>query len=122
MPIGVVLPRDTEAIVQTIELAHRYGAPVLYPTVRQAPKDALILTDGFSCQTQIEQGADRQALHLAEVLKMALREGSKGPAGDYPEQGYVTRDYPRSVLGLIALAGAGAALVGGALAWALRRK
>jgi FAD/FMN-containing dehydrogenase len=29
VPIGVVLPRDIEAIVQTVEIARRYGAPVL---------------------------------------------------------------------------------------------
>ncbi|HEX6780323.1 MAG TPA: FAD-linked oxidase C-terminal domain-containing protein, partial [Ktedonobacterales bacterium] len=104
------------------EVAVKCGERVLYPAVRQAPKDALIITDGFSCRTQIEQGTDRQALHLAEVIKMAMHEGSKGPAGDYPERGYVTKDYPRSLPGLVALAGAGLALVAGALAWRLSRR
>jgi FAD/FMN-containing dehydrogenase/Fe-S oxidoreductase len=104
------------------EVSVKCGERVLYPAVRQAPKDALIITDGFSCRTQIEQGTDRRALHLAEVIKMARQEGGKGPAGDYPEQGYVTKDYPSSLLGLLALAGAGAALAGGALAWRWSRR
>ncbi len=103
------------------DLSVKAGERVLYPAVRKADKDTLIITDGFSCRTQIEQGTNRQALHLAEVIKMALHEGSKGPEGDYPERGYITQDYPRSRLGLVALAGAGLALVGGVLAWRLRR-
>jgi len=44
----------------------------LYPRVRQAPDHELILADGFSCRTQVEQGTPRRALHLAEVLRRAL--------------------------------------------------
>jgi hypothetical protein len=34
-----------------------------------ADPDTLVLADGFSCRTQIEQGAaGRKALHLAEAL------------------------------------------------------
>lgn len=39
----------------------------LLPAVRDHPKD-LVLADGFSCRTQLEQLADRQAVHLAELL------------------------------------------------------
>jgi Fe-S oxidoreductase len=46
----------------------------LLPAVRSAAPDALILADGFSCRTQIEQGAGRQAIHLAEALEQALIE------------------------------------------------
>ncbi|MFC6880304.1 MULTISPECIES: FAD-binding and (Fe-S)-binding domain-containing protein [Actinomadura] len=44
----------------------------LYPKVREAD-GALVLADGFSCRTQIAQGTERRALHLAEVLRDALR-------------------------------------------------
>ena len=44
----------------------------LYPKVRQAGEDDLILADGFSCRTQIAQGTGDRALHLAEVLHRAL--------------------------------------------------
>ncbi|MDQ0687201.1 FAD/FMN-containing dehydrogenase/Fe-S oxidoreductase [Streptomyces achromogenes] len=43
------------------------------PAVRGAAPDSLVLADGFSCRTQIEQGATgRRALHLAEVLALGL--------------------------------------------------
>jgi hypothetical protein len=56
------------------------GERVLLPAVRQAPKDALIITDGFSCREQIAQTTDREALHLAQVLQMALKK-DEGAAG-----------------------------------------
>jgi hypothetical protein len=34
----------------------------------------LIIADGFSCREQIVQTTDRQALHLAEVIHMALQQ------------------------------------------------
>ncbi|OIK06418.1 FAD-binding and (Fe-S)-binding domain-containing protein [Streptomyces monashensis] len=43
------------------------------PAVRAAAPSALVLADGFSCRTQIEQGgAGRRALHLAEALALGL--------------------------------------------------
>ncbi|MEU7428751.1 FAD-linked oxidase C-terminal domain-containing protein [Streptomyces sp. NPDC040750] len=43
------------------------------PAVRSAAPDSLVLADGFSCRTQIEQGdTGRRALHLAEVLALGL--------------------------------------------------
>jgi len=42
------------------------------PAVRNIEKDALIITDGFSCREQILQATGRQAFHMAEVLQIAL--------------------------------------------------
>jgi Fe-S oxidoreductase len=47
----------------------------LLPSVRQAPEDAVVLADGFSCRTQLEQLAGVRGRHLAEVLAEALRSG-----------------------------------------------
>ena len=44
----------------------------LLPAVRAAAPDTLVLADGFSCRTQVAQGSDRQAVHLAEVLAADL--------------------------------------------------
>ncbi|MGX9891374.1 FAD-binding and (Fe-S)-binding domain-containing protein [Streptomyces sp. NPDC002276] len=44
----------------------------LLPSVRQAPQDAVILADGFSCRTQLDQLAGVRGRHLAEVLAEAL--------------------------------------------------
>ena len=54
--------------------------------VENAAKDTLVVADGFSCRTQIEQGTDRRALHTAELLKMAMDHGPHGVSGDYPER------------------------------------
>jgi FAD/FMN-containing dehydrogenase/Fe-S oxidoreductase len=48
------------------------GERVLLPAVREAAADTLLLADGFSCREQIAQAAGRQALHLAQVVRMAL--------------------------------------------------
>ncbi|MCW2944954.1 MAG: putative FAD-linked oxidoreductase [Actinoallomurus sp.] len=40
----------------------------LAPAVRAAEPDTIVLADGFSCRTQIEQLTGRRAVHLAEVL------------------------------------------------------
>jgi FAD/FMN-containing dehydrogenase/Fe-S oxidoreductase len=65
------------------------GELVLLPNVRAAEKDTIIVADGFSCREQIEQATDRKALHLAQLLQMALREGTSGEAGAYPEKKYI---------------------------------
>ncbi|QNP72014.1 FAD-binding oxidoreductase [Streptomyces roseirectus] len=44
----------------------------LLPSVRDAPEDAVVLADGFSCRTQLEQLAGVRGRHLAEVLAEAL--------------------------------------------------
>ncbi|MFM9446147.1 FAD-linked oxidase C-terminal domain-containing protein [Streptomyces acidiscabies] len=44
----------------------------LLPSVRDAPQDAVVLADGFSCRTQLEQLAGVRGRHLAEVLAEAL--------------------------------------------------
>ncbi|MFI0806110.1 FAD-linked oxidase C-terminal domain-containing protein [Streptomyces echinatus] len=54
------------------------------PAVRGTAPDSLVLADGFSCRTQIEQGGTgRRALHLAEVLALAL-DGNL--PSDHPER------------------------------------
>ncbi|WP_426637114.1 FAD-binding and (Fe-S)-binding domain-containing protein [Planosporangium sp. 12N6] len=58
----------------------------LLPAVRRAADDTLIMADGFSCRSQIRSATDRRAMHLAEVLALAIREGREGPSGGRPEQ------------------------------------
>jgi Fe-S oxidoreductase len=54
------------------DVSQAIGERVLLPAVRSAPSDALIVSDGFSCREQIEQGTGRTPLHLADVLARAL--------------------------------------------------
>ncbi|MEU0287926.1 FAD-binding and (Fe-S)-binding domain-containing protein [Streptomyces sp. NPDC006147] len=46
----------------------------LLPSVREAPDEAVVLADGFSCRTQLEQLAGVRGHHLAEILAAALDE------------------------------------------------
>jgi Fe-S oxidoreductase len=100
------------------------GELILLPAVREAPKDELIVANGFSCREQIGQTTDRRALHLAEVIQMALRQGRHGPAGEYPERDRSAgqNGQPAGSLGRMAvLLGAGA-LLGGLLWWTLSKR
>ena len=54
------------------DLSMKMGEAALLPAVRKAPADALIIADGTSCRHQIRDGANREALHVARVLRMAL--------------------------------------------------
>jgi Fe-S oxidoreductase len=48
----------------------------LLPRLREAPGDAVVLADGFSCRTQIhELGDGREAMHLAEFLARSAAKG-----------------------------------------------
>ncbi|HET7405922.1 MAG TPA: FAD-linked oxidase C-terminal domain-containing protein [Mycobacteriales bacterium] len=65
------------------------GEQALLPAVRAARDDTLIVANGFSCKTQIDQaGTGRRALHVAQVMQMARKEGPDGPRGRRPEKGY----------------------------------
>ncbi len=100
------------------ELSMRVGERVLLPAVREAARDTIIVADGFSCREQIAQGTGREALHLAEVLHLAMRQSG---TGELPEQQYVQEpaalDVPRlawkaaGIAGGVALLAAGVALL-----------
>jgi len=94
------------------------GELELLPAVRQAAPDCLIIADGFSCREQIAQCTDRRALHLAEVLQMALHGNTASVP--YPEsvrikktETEVRQSIIRAGMGLAGVAAAGA------LIWAL---
>ncbi|MFC5723824.1 FAD-linked oxidase C-terminal domain-containing protein [Streptomyces gamaensis] len=50
----------------------------LLPSVRAATADTLLLADGYSCRTQLEQLTGRRARHLAQALARALRDSPSG--------------------------------------------
>jgi Fe-S oxidoreductase len=99
------------------------GERGILPAVRAAPKDALVLADGFSCREQIAQGTDRRGLHLAEVLALARRGGAAGP---YPERRAAGRLPPLPLRARLARVAAQAlvvgAIAGAALLWRVRRR
>jgi FAD/FMN-containing dehydrogenase/Fe-S oxidoreductase len=92
------------------DISQAIGELELLPVVRKAPADWLIIADGFSCREQIAQGTGRHALHLAEVLQMAL-DPSQIAADPFPESATVRRreedlrsSMRRAGLGVAALA------------------
>jgi Fe-S oxidoreductase len=54
------------------DVSRAAGERVLLPAVRAAGAETLIVADGFSCRTQIDQETGRTPLHLVQVLAAAL--------------------------------------------------
>ncbi len=67
------------------DISLQIGERCLFPAVREAEDEAMIVADGFSCREQIAQDTDRQALHLAEVMQMALQKD--GNEAELPVRG-----------------------------------
>ncbi len=74
------------------DVSMKVGELVVLPAVRRAPKDTMIVADGFSCREQIAQATDRRAVHLAELLHLAMTTGPDRPPAEYPERAAVA-DY-----------------------------
>jgi FAD/FMN-containing dehydrogenase/Fe-S oxidoreductase len=90
------------------DISVRIAEHKLLPIVRDAAPETLLIADGFSCKTQVEQLTDRRPLHTAQVIKMAIEHGPAGPPAVRPE-----RDYPDVRLDAHERAG-GAAIAAGA--------
>ncbi|HXE43368.1 MAG TPA: heterodisulfide reductase-related iron-sulfur binding cluster, partial [Candidatus Baltobacteraceae bacterium] len=59
----------------------------LLPAVRKAEKSTVIIANGFSCKTQLEQsGVGRRALHTAEVMRIARKSASHQLHAQFPER------------------------------------
>jgi FAD/FMN-containing dehydrogenase/Fe-S oxidoreductase len=105
------------------EVSVAIGELELLPAVRKAPPECLIIADGFSCREQISQCTNRHALHLAEVIHMAARDGSGGIEGQFPERAQVeSRQMQLSQSMTRAGLGVAGMVAGGALLWALNRR
>ncbi len=57
---------------ETYGVSKAMGELSLLPSVRAAESDTLIVADGTSCRHQIADGANRDAIHVARVLEMAI--------------------------------------------------
>jgi FAD/FMN-containing dehydrogenase/Fe-S oxidoreductase len=64
------------------EVSMRVGERVLLPRVRELDAGSEVLTDGFSCREQIEQGTSRTPLHLAQLIQRAIHERDAAKAGE----------------------------------------
>jgi hypothetical protein len=50
----------------------KMGELSLFPAVRNATADTIVVADGTSCRHQIKDGTGRDALHVARVLAMSV--------------------------------------------------
>lgn len=102
------------------EVSEACAERVLLPAIRDADPADVILADGFSCRTQVQQSdaGGRRGVHLAELLRAGL-DGDDGRG--LPEQRWADRppapSRPARVLGSAVVTGA---VVAG-LGWGLRR-
>jgi len=104
------------------EISVKIGEHALLPAVRKSRPAELIVADGFSCREQISQLTNRHALHMAEVLQLALHQGPEPADRELPEASLVReREQALRNSRLTTLAALGAMAAGGlALARALR--
>jgi FAD/FMN-containing dehydrogenase/Fe-S oxidoreductase len=90
--------------------------------LNDAPKDAILMADGFSCKTQIEQNTGRQTLHIAQIIKMAMKgEQQRSPANTRKNALEIPRN-DRHVREWITAGIAAALFLAGGLLVRLRRK
>lgn len=54
------------------DVSLKIGESALLPAVRAADEQTMIIASGYSCREQISQLSDRHALHIAEVVALAL--------------------------------------------------
>lgn len=104
------------------DISMQCGEVGLLPAARNADPSTMIIANGFSCKTQLnESNVGRHALHMREVMRIARMLGGLGVNGKFPEQLRAPKPEPSrrvkiarraAVVGLCA----GAALAGATLA------
>jgi FAD/FMN-containing dehydrogenase/Fe-S oxidoreductase len=60
-----------------VSVSLQMGEVSLFPQIRRASPDTLIIADGYSCRKQISDGTGRTARHTAVLLKLALAAQEK---------------------------------------------
>jgi hypothetical protein len=55
-----------------VDVSRAMGELSLLPQVRKAAPGTLVVADGTSCRHQIQDGAGREAIHVARVLAMSV--------------------------------------------------
>lgn len=58
---------------QHYDLSLKIGEDKLLPLVRDAAPETIVVTNGFSCREQIQQGAGRHTLHIAQLAQRAIK-------------------------------------------------
>ncbi len=100
------------------DVSMKSGELALLPAVRDADEETIIVANGFSCKTQVQQSdVGRRALHVAQVIKMAREHGPQGVSAGKPETLYYdAKPRPPARVRTARLAAAGAVAMGAAVA------
>jgi Fe-S oxidoreductase len=56
------------------DVSRAVAETALLPAVRSAPPGAVVLADGFSCRTQLDQLGHVRSTHLAQLLASRLED------------------------------------------------
>ena len=72
------------------EVSQAVAETALLPAVREAAHDTVVLADGFSCRTQLEQLGRVYSAHLAQLL-----DDASGPGGHFSREWTLTGDHSR---------------------------
>src|SRR5207247_2617320 len=94
------------------DISMQIGERVLLPAVRAAGDHDVIVADGFSCREQIAQATPRQAVHLAQLLRMVQRRVFRTP---HPEREVVIDHARETAAALPAYAAVALVTVGAAM-------
>ena len=93
------------------DISRAVGEQGLLPAVRHAAADVLVMADGFSCRTQIEQGdTGRTPVHLAEVLAAAIHHNQPEPERPTPPHLSARRRVAAAVVGAVGALAAAVAI------------
>jgi len=58
------------------EVSIKCGERHLLPAVRETDENTLVIANGFSCHEQIVQQTEKKPLHIAEILHLAMKQGT----------------------------------------------
>ena len=69
------------------DISMQCGEIGLLPAVREAAPSTVVIANGFSCKTQLDEAKlGRHALHAGEVMRIAQKLGSPRISAEYPER------------------------------------
>ena len=107
------------------DISVKIGERVLLPEVRGAPTPTRWSSPTASVAASRSPTLPvASALHLAQVIQMAMREGPDGPAGELPESSYepLGKWEPAPSLAATAVVGGAGILLGLGLAYVLTQR
>ena len=57
---------------ETIDISIKMAEKDLFPKIRKTTEETILIADGTSCRSQIIDGTEREAVHVARLLDRQL--------------------------------------------------